>query len=427
MKYYIGTLGCKVNTYESNVIFDILKNEGYKEAKSMEEADILIANTCTVTNTADSKSLKLIRQMNRYNENAIIVVCGCMPQKSIAKVKNIPGVSIIIGNKNKTKIADYIKQYYNEKKQIIDIYDLSNVEFENMNLNNFNHTRAFVKIQDGCNNFCSYCIIPYTRGNVRSKKREDVLEEINNLVKNGHKEIVLTGIHTGNYGAEFNNYHLSDLLEEIVRIKGLERLRISSIEITELNDEVLKVLENEKILVDHFHVPLQSGSNAVLKRMNRKYDVAYFLNKLAEIRKIRPNVSITTDIIVGFPGETDEEFNETLETAIKCQFSKIHVFPYSLREGTKAESLPNHIDEKTKKERVKKLIDLSKKLEIEYMSKFLNREITFIPETIKDGYLYGHTGNYLYIKTKGCEELLYKDIKVTLKEIDYPYLLGEIS
>ena len=426
MKFEIKTLGCKVNTYESNVMSDLLENAGFEKSSKTEEADIFIVNTCTVTNTADNKSLKLIRQLYRSNEKAIIVVCGCAPQKDISKLINIPGVAIIIGNKNKTKIVDYINEYQKTKKQIVDIYDLSEVEFEDMKLNNFEHTRAFVKIQDGCNNFCSYCIIPYTRGNVRSKKKEDVLEEINNLVLQGHKEIVLTGIHTGNYGAEWEGYRLADLLKDILKINGLERLRISSIEITELNDQVLDIFKQSNVLVDHLHIPLQSGSDTVLKRMNRKYDTEYFLLKLEQIRKIRPDISITTDIIVGFPGETEDEFRETLETAKKCCFSKIHVFPYSLRETTAAEKLPNHVKEEVKKLRVKELISLSKDLEVKYMNKFIDKELSFIPEVTKDGYLYGHTGNYLYVKANGCKNLLYQDVMVSLKEVEYPCVIGKI-
>ena len=426
MKYYISTLGCKVNTYESNVISDCMENVGYIKVNNLVDADICIVNTCTVTNTADNKSLKAVRQINRLNETAIIVVCGCMCQKSIDKVKDIPGVKVILGNKNKSKIVDYINKYLNTKEQIIDIYDLSDTEFEDMKLNNFEHTRAFVKIQDGCNNFCSYCIIPYVRGNVRSKNKDVVLEEIKTLVNNGHKEIVLTGIHTGNYGVEFNNYHLSDLLIDILKINGLERLRISSIEITELNDKALKVLKENPVLVDHLHIPLQSGSNNILKLMNRKYDKEYFINKINDIRKIRPNISITTDIIVGFPGETEEDFIEMIDTVNTCKFSKIHVFPYSLREGTKAETLPNHVKEEIKKERVKRLIEISKELEVEYMNKFINEKVIFIPEVFKDGYLYGHTGNYLYVKAKGCKELLYKDVKVVINKVDYPYVESKI-
>ncbi len=421
MTYKIYTLGCKVNTYESNVMSDILKNHNYIETNN--NADVAIINTCTVTNTADNKSLKTIRHSIKENPNAIIIVCGCLSQNKVELVNKIEGVNIIIGNIFKTKIIEYIEHFKKEKKQIIDIYDINNTVFETMSLNNFNKTRAFVKIQDGCNNFCTYCVIPYTRGNVRSKPKEEVIDEVKNLIQNGHKEIVLTGIHTGNYG--FDNYDFANLLEDLVKINGLERLRISSIEVTELNDRVLNVIKENSILVDHMHIPLQSGSDEVLKRMNRKYDKAYFINKINKIRNIRPNISITTDVIVGFPGETEEEFLETIDTIKKIKFTKLHIFPYSKRDKTKAALLPNQIDQNTKKERVKILLNLSKELEIEYMNKYINGEIIFIPETKKENYLIGHTGNYLLIKMVGEEDLLHQDVKVKIKSVNYPYLIAE--
>lgn len=425
MKFNIYTLGCKVNTYESSVMSDLLKNKGYIEVSPKEQADISIINTCTVTNTADSKSLKIIRQAIKNNPNSIIIVCGCMIQNK--KDLNIDGVDIYIGNVGKSKIVEYIEEYKNNHEPKKDIKDVMSTNFESMMLNNFNKTRAFVKIQDGCNNFCSYCIIPYTRGNVRSKKKEDILTEIEKLVKEGHKEIVLTGIHTGHYGEDNENYKFPDLLKDIIKINGLERLRISSIEITELNDEFFQVLRNSNILVDHMHIPLQSGSDTVLKRMNRKYGKKYFIDKIEEIRKIRPSISITTDVIVGFPGETEEEMQETIETINKIKFTKLHVFPYSIRKGTVAATMENQIDEKIKKQRVKILIDLSKQLEIEYMEKMLGKEMSFLPEVKKDDYLIGHTGNYLQIKCKTTQELKHEDIMVKLDKIEYPYIIGQLT
>lgn len=422
MRFNIYTLGCKVNAYESSVMSDKLKNAGFIEISLDSNADISIINTCTVTNQADHKSAKIIRRAIKNNPNAIIVVCGCFSQNKKEEAIKIEGVDIVIGTLYKSKIVDYINQYLKDKKQIVDVYDLKKLEFEPMELNNFNKTRAFVKIQDGCNNFCSYCVIPYTRGNVRSKKRDDVLNEVKNLIKNGHREIVLTGIHTGNYGVEFDNYDFADLLNELVSIPNLERLRISSIEITELNDRVLDVLSKSNVLVDHMHIPIQSGSDNVLKRMNRKYDKRYFINKIEKIRSIRPNISITTDVIVGFPGETEEEFIETIETIKKVHFSALHIFPYSKRDKTKASLMPNQIDDNTKKSRVKILLNLSKELEIDYMKKFIDNEISFIPEVIKDDTLIGHTGNYLQIKCKGLKEDLHKNIKVKLESVNYPYI-----
>lgn len=422
MKFNIYTLGCKVNTYESNVMSDQLKNAGYIEVNVDECADISIINTCTVTNTADSKSMKVIRHAIKKNPGAIIVVCGCMSQN---KKEEIDGVDIVLGNVGKSKIVEYIKEYQEKHKQIYDVRNMDDVHFESMMLNNFNKTRAFVKIQDGCNNFCSYCVIPYTRGDVRSKERNDVLKEVCTLVQNGHREIVLTGIHTGNYGAEFDNYDFASLLEELVQIEGLERLRISSIEITEINDRVMNIIKDNEVLVDHMHIPLQSGSNNVLKRMNRKYDINYFIDKINVLRSIRPNMSVTTDVIVGFPGETDEEFNEMVENIKKINFSKLHVFPYSKRNGTVAAGMDNQIDEALKKKRAHVLLDLSKELEMNYMEKFINKEVEFIPEVYKDGYLVGHTGNYLSIKKQGLENELYKPKKAVIKSIEYPYCISE--
>ena len=422
MKFNIYTLGCKVNTYESNVMSDKLKNAGYIEVGVDEKADISIINTCTVTNTADSKSMKVIRHAIKNNPEAIIVVCGCMSQN---KKEKIDGVDIVLGNVGKSRIVEYIKEYQESHKNIYDVKKMEDVPFESMTLNNFNKTRAFVKIQDGCNNFCAYCVIPYTRGDVRSKKREDVLKEVSMLVENGHREIVLTGIHTGNYGAEFQNYDFANLLEELVQIEGLERLRISSIEITEINDRVLDIIKQNDILVSHMHIPLQSGSDAVLKRMNRKYDIQYFKDKIDTLRSIRPDISITTDVIVGFPGETDEEFDEMVQNIKDINFSKLHVFPYSKRNGTVAATMENKIDESLKKKRAHVLLELSKELEINYMNQFIGEKVEFIPEVYKDGYLLGHTGNYLSIKQKGVEEELHKPKKALIQHVEYPYCISE--
>lgn len=418
--FYIYTLGCKVNTYESSVIEDNLINEGFTKTNK-ENADIFIINTCFVTNVAANKSLKIIRQAKRINPNALIVVCGCLSQMAYEQVNKI-GVNVVIGNKDKSKIAKYIKEY---KKPITKIYDLTNIDFEDMRLSHFDHTRAFIKIQDGCNNFCSYCIIPYTRGNLRSKNKDLVLQEINDLVNQGHKEVVLTGIHTGSYND--NGYYLYDLLVDILKIKKLKRLRLSSIEITEINDDIINLMKNNEVLVDHLHIPLQSGSDKILKLMNRKYDMNYFIDKVEKIRKIRPLISLTTDVIIGFPNETESDFEEMKENIKKINFSKLHVFPYSLREGTKASLMENQINENIKKIRSHELLDLSKQLEIAYMNKFISTEVSVLFETYKDGYLYGHTSNYLLVKCKGNCNLLNQIIKIKINNISYPYCLGEIS
>lgn len=422
MKFNIYTLGCKVNHYESNVMKENLIENGF-EYSSMECADIVIVNTCSVTNTADNKSLKAVRRC--ANNGKLVVVVGCSSQNSSDIYESIEGVKVILGNSGKSDIYSYIKKYLHENKKVVYVNDMQKISFENMRINEFDKTRAFVKIEDGCNNYCSYCIIPYLRGDVRSKQSEDVVNEVINLVKKGYKEIVLTGIHTGHYGSDINESFAS-LLKKLVSINGLSRLRISSVEITELNEDFLDVLKESKILVDHLHIPIQSGSNKILKQMNRKYDKEYFENKINTIRKLRPDISITTDLIVGFPGETENEFNETIDTINKIKFSKIHVFPYSRRNGTPADIMKNQVSEIIKKERVNKILDISQDLEKQYFSKFLNKELIFIPEVYKDGYLIGHTGNYILVKVKGNSCLLKKDVKIRLERLDYPYVIGSI-
>ena len=420
MKVNIYTLGCKVNFYESNLMKEKLIDAGYTYT-DMDDSDIVIINTCSVTNTADNKSLKAARHAAGLGKNVIVV--GCSSRNKEEVYEKIDGVNVILGNKGKSDIVSYIQKYFDKNERIIGVSDIQKVPFEEMKVNNFDKTRAFVKIQDGCNNYCSYCIIPYLRGDVRSKKSDDVINEVKSLIESGHKEIVLTGIHTGHYGSDINE-SFAGLLKKLVKIDGLLRLRISSVEITELNDEFLDVLKNSQVLVDHIHIPLQSGSNTVLKRMNRKYDKDYFINKIDTIRSIRPDISITTDLIVGFPGETEDEFNETIDTLNKIKFSKIHVFPYSRRKGTPADLMDNQIDEKVKKERVSKIINLSKELEQDYFSKFIGKELVFIPEVYKNGYLIGHTGNYILVRALGDEKLLKQDINVKLEKLEYPYVLG---
>lgn len=418
MTYKIYTLGCKVNEYESEVMKDILNNNGYYESS---EPDICIINTCTVTNQADSKSRKLIRNVKKNYPNALIIAVGCMIQNKRETLEELD-IDIALGNKDKSKIIDYIKEY--KGKHIEQFYNIDQMEFEDMTLNNFDLTRAYIKIQDGCDNYCAYCIIPYVRGHVRCKKKDIVIKEATTLIKNGHKEIVLTGIHTGNY--HDGEYDFANLLNDLTKVDGLERLRISSIEATELNDRVLEVIKNNKVLTNHMHIPLQAGSDTILNLMNRKYNTKEFKEKIKEIRTIRPQMSITTDVIVGFPGETPELFEETINTIKEIGFTKIHVFPYSKREGTKAAAMKNQIDGNVKKERVKRLLQLSKELEKDYMKKYVNTKIEFIPEVYKDGYLIGHTENYLLIKAKGNEELLHNTVTIKTKEIDYPYLISEV-
>ncbi len=416
------TLGCKVNMYESEFVINLLKENNYTIKEFDEICDIYIINTCTVTNQSDIKSRKMIRSAIRRNKDACIVAMGCFIEAN--KSFREDGVSIYLGTKDKSKIIELLDKYYKEKSIIEHLDNDDKNTFEDMYIKNFpGRTRAFVKIQDGCENFCSYCIIPFVRGKCRSKKFDIVISEITDLVKNGYKEIVLTGIHTGNYGVDINKT-FKDLLQEVVNIKGLERLRISSIEVTELNDEVLDVIKNNNVIVDHLHIPLQAGSDKILKLMNRKYDLKYFKNIINKLKKIRPNISITTDIIVGFPEEDDEDFKETIKTVTEIGFSKIHVFPYSIRNKTVAASM-KQVNPQIKKLHTRRLLEVSKELELEYLNKFINKNEIVLIENYKDGYSYGHTGNYMYVKIKKIIDSN-TFVKVKLKSISYPYIIGEV-
>ncbi len=424
MKAGILTLGCKVNMYESEFVANLLKSNGFEICDFHDVCDVYIINTCTVTNTSDIKSRKMIRQAIRNNPDACVVAMGCFIEAN--KNYQIPGLDIVIGNKDKSKIVELIHQYFEKKNIIKDLYSNRFTEFEDMYIKEFpGRTRAFVKIQDGCDNFCSYCIIPFVRGKCRSKDKDKVISEINDLVSNGYQEVVLTGIHTGNYGYD-KDYDFTDLLSEVVKIEGLKRLRISSIEITELNDRVLSIIKDNDVIVDHLHIPMQAGSDEILKLMNRKYDLDYYFKKIEQIRKIRPMISITTDVIVGFPGEDEKLFEKTIETCKKIGFAKIHVFPFSLRNGTKAEELPNHLSNEEKKKRSRKLLEVSKELENNYFSKFIGKSESVLIEQYKDGYSYGHTGNFLNVKIEGkLEHNKFYDVLIT--DISYPYCIGKIK
>lgn len=394
MKFNIVTFGCKVNQYESNMMKEKMLSSNFFYEENMSDANIIIVNTCSVTNVADKKCLKMIRKIKREYPNALLVVAGCSSQNN-QNVYEALDIDILLGNKDKSKIAELIKEYLDTEKKYVKFYNERNLDFEDMLINDYNHVRAFVKIEDGCDNFCSYCIIPFVRGSVRSKDFDTVIKEAKLLTEHGHKEIVLTGIHTGHYMS--NNHDLTDLINELSKIDDLLRIRISSIEITELNDKFLEMLKINKKVCNHLHIPLQAGSDEILKRMNRKYDLAYYEEKINKIRSIRPDISITTDIIVGFPYETDELFSETLEFSKKMNFSKIHVFPYSIRVGTAAASMPNQVDEVTKKARVKKLMALSKKQEKEYYEKFKGKELDILVEECDNNVSIGHTSNYLMV------------------------------
>ena len=418
MKIFVNTLGCKVNSYESEMIKEKFLFNGDEITDDESIADVIVINTCTVTNQADAKSRKVIRQAKRNNNNAIIVVCGCAAENH--KNDNELDADIIIGNKDKSRIVELVNTYKEDNKKIIKFYDLRKSDFEDMKINNFEgRTRGFVKIQDGCNNFCSYCIIPFTRGGIRSKDINVAIKEVNDLVESGYKEIVLTGIHTGSYG-DGEDFDLVDLIHEISKNDKLLRIRISSIEATELNDKFMNELKNNPKICNHLHIPIQSGSNEVLKNMNRKYNLSEFESIIDKIRNIRNDINITTDLIVGFPEETDENHLTTIETLKRIGFSKIHTFPYSKRNGTKA-SIMKQVNDNVKTNRTHEILELSDKLESDYYKKFIGKTLDVLVEDGKVGF----TSNY--IKVHLNEIMPHNEIvSVLIEKVDGINVYGKV-
>ena len=410
------SLGCKVNSYESNALKELFFKNGIKEDG---EYDIVVINTCSVTAVADQKSRQIIRRERRNSPNAILCVMGCYSQKNAEYVKKECGADIVVGTSNRDKIVDFVKQFIIDKKQNIAIdNDPRKFKYESFGTVAIpNSTRAYVKIEDGCNNFCSYCTIPYTCGVARSRDKDEVINEISTLVEHGFKEIVLTGIHTAHYGLDNNGCSFSELVEEICNISGLYRLRISSIEESEIDDKFLELLGKYPCIAEHLHMPLQSGSKSVLKRMCRKYNVDDYINKVNKITKILPNIAITTDVIVGFPGETDEEFQETYNFIKKVNFAELHVFPFSAREGTKAYSMPDQVRPEIKTERVDKLIKLSNDLHSNYVNRFKGQELEVILEERNKttGLLSGFTSNYIKLEADLPDEYIGKIHKIKVR------------
>ena len=408
MKVGICSLGCKVNIYESELVTNILKNNNYTVVDFEDKADIYIINTCSVTNESDKKSRKMINRYNKNNPAAIIIVMGCYSQVNAEDID----VDIVLGNKDKSKIVEIIEEYIKTKQKKKIIYDLTKVDFEKMEITNFDsHTRAFVKIQDGCNAFCSYCIIPYVRGRVRSKDPEDVIKEVTTLVEKGYKEIVLTGIHTGRYGTDINTT-LEELLNKLVNIPNIYRIRLSSIEINEITPGIKELLKENKVMAKHLHIPLQSGSNKILKLMNRRYNKEEFLSMVDNLRDI-PDISLTTDLIVGFPNEGEEEFNETIDTLKKIGFTKIHTFPYSKRKGTPAAIMDNQVFPEEKKKRVHRIIDLSNKYEHNFYESKIGKIYDGVVEVHSNGTTIVHTSNFIPVIINDIvEEGTIVDVKI---------------
>lgn len=422
------TLGCKVNHYETEAIWQLFKDEGYERKDFDHQADVYVINTCTVTNTGDKKSRQVIRRAVRQNPDAVICVTGCYAQTSPAEIMAIPGVDIVVGTQDRSKMLGYIEQYRAERRPINAVRNImKNRVYEELDVPYFtDRTRASLKIQEGCNNFCTFCIIPWARGLMRSRDPKEVINQAQQLVDAGYLEIVLTGIHTGGYGQDLKDYNLAQLLRDLeAQVKGLRRLRISSIEASQLTDEVLQVLKESKVIVNHLHIPIQSGSDTVLKRMRRKYTMDFFGERLDRLKEVLPDLAITSDVIVGFPGETEEEFMETYNFIAKHQFAELHVFPFSKRTGTPAARMEDQVDEEVKNERVHRLLTLNDQLAKEYASRFDGELLEVIPEDITSegehaGMLVGHTANYLKVVFEGTPDMIGKMVRVKVTKPGYP-------
>ena len=407
------TLGCKVNQYETNAMMQKMIEAGYKVVDFETKADIYIINTCTVTNMADKKSRQMLRRVKEINPEAILVAVGCYAQVAKEKLEQIPEIDLILGINEKNDIVKYVEQaskntYVSDVLHQTEFLDFGDVTYTEK-------TRAVIKVQDGCDRFCSYCIIPYARGRVRSRKPESVIKEITDVAKEGIKEVVITGIHIASYGKDFNTeYRLIDLLEEIQKVDGIQRIRLGSLEPTLITEEFVTRLKKLSKICDHFHLSLQSGCNETLKRMNRKYTTDQFRHVVELLRNAYPEVHLTTDVIVGFPGETEEEFNKTYEFLKEIKFYKMHVFKYSPRSGTVAAKMPNQIDGNIKEERSNKLIELSDENEKEYNQKYIGKEVEVLLEEREGEYLKGHTTNYMVVKMKTNENLENTIQKVTV-------------
>lgn len=423
------TLGCKVNQYETEAATELFEKSGYKVISDDDIADIYVINTCTVTSQSDSKSRQIIRRAKRENPEAIAVVMGCYSQVSTEEVEEIDDVDIIIGTSERDQIVKLVEKFRENPERINIVRSIKkDRDFEKIDIDKIkSQTRAFIKVQDGCNNYCSYCIIPYARGNIRSRDPYDVKSEIIRLVENGYKEIVLTGIHIASYGEDLKKYNLLDLISMIHDIEGLERIRLSSVEPILITEEFLDEVIKYPKFCDHFHLSLQSGSNSVLKRMNRRYTREEYMETVERIRRYYPNAGITTDIIVGFPGETDEEFQDTLDLVKKVKFSRVHVFKFSPREGTKAFSMKNQIDGNTKNERSKILIDLTEKLREEFETSFIGDELEVLVERKRGSHYLAHSTNYIEIAFKS--KLDYTNNIITLLATDFKNgnLIGKVK
>lgn len=421
MKVAFYTLGCKVNTYETESLSELFLSDGFERVSHKEYSDVYVINTCSVTNSGDAKSRKAIRKLIKQNPEAVIAVMGCYSQLKADEVFGIDGVDIVIGTMHREELLPLVKRSLRDREKIKKVEDVSRYRvFDEVNVTHFTEsTRAFLKIQDGCNNFCSYCIIPFARGPVRSRPKDSVLEEATELVRNGYKEIVLTGIHTGGYGTDLDGYSFYDLLVDLEAVEGLQRIRISSIEINELTDEILQLIASSDVFAKHLHIPLQSGSEDILKEMRRKYTKTEYKAKIDYIRSLLPDIAITTDVIVGFPGETEEMFEEMEAFIREIGFSELHIFPYSMRSGTKAAQMKHQINGIIKSFRVNRLLEVNEELAMNYIHSVSDNVQSVIFETSDERYTYGHSDNYIYVKTDKNEELHNEVVPCEIERVKY--------
>lgn len=432
-KVAFHTLGCKVNQYETEAMAELFKKRGYEIVDESEEAGIYVINTCTVTSLSDKKSRQFMRRSKAKNPDSILAVVGCYSQVSPQEVSSMEEVDIILGTSDRNRIVELCEEYADDRSRINLVRDIMEVkDFEEMGIEETGgKTRAFLKIQEGCNQYCSYCIIPYARGPIRSRDIDSILSEVESLSKNGFKEVVLTGIHVASYGKDLkDDISLIDVLERVNRVEGIERIRLSSIEPNVATDEFLKRYAALEKACNHFHLSLQSGDDGVLKRMNRKYDTAKYYEGVERIRSYMPDVSFTTDIIVGFPGETEEEHSNSYEFARKVGFSRIHVFQYSPRKGTPAAEFKEQVDGTLKQIRSKEFIELGKEMSREFNEKHIGKELDVLfEEKSKDimGYIEGYTTNYIRVKAPGTVESYEGEIiKVRIVSAEESCVVGEI-
>lgn len=421
MKFNIYTLGCKVNTYESEALIDDLTKKGCELVKNDSDADFIVVNTCTVTQTSDSKSRKLLRQVARTNPNAIIVVMGCYSQLNPQDASQF--ANIVIGTNNRLMIYDLVKSYYDTRNEIniVTSYTSENkTDYEEMKLTKLSqHTRGFIKIQDGCENFCAYCAIPYSRGPIRSRNADSIIEEIKILVKENVKEVILSGINTGTYGQDTNQINLAKLIERICNETSINRIRLSSIELMEITNELLNTIcKYQDRVAHHLHIPLQAGADETLKRMKRKYLTNDFITKTTRIKELIPDIAITTDCLAGFVGETEEDFNNSLRFIEKVGFSAVHVFPYSRRENTEADKMEGHLNPTVVHARARIMNDLGKKLNLEFNKQFIGTIQDVLFEQVKNDYYVGHTSNYIEVYVKSRDNLINKLMKVKLNNVN---------